>query len=123
MLPKRLNCTSASTEFSDTEIKRCITDAEADADRALLRIIKSEEQLTKLSTNIAKYANISLGGGIMLKPKDMASRLNVSVRTLQRWDNEGILTAQRTPTNRRYYTEDQVRQYLHPAERTKWKKK
>ena len=52
----------------------------------------------------------------MLKPKDMASRLNVSVRTLQRWDNEGILTAQRTPTNRRYYTEDQARQYLHPAE-------
>lgn len=52
----------------------------------------------------------------MLKPKDIASRLNVSVRTLQRWDNEGILTAQRTPTNRRYYTEDQIRKFLHPAE-------
>ena len=26
----------------------------------------------------------------MLKPKDIASRLNVSVRTLQRWDNEGF---------------------------------
>ena len=30
-------------------------------------------------------------------------------RTLQRWDNEGILKANRTPTNRRYYT---YQQYL-----------
>lgn len=43
----------------------------------------------------------------MIKPKDMAQRLNISVKTLQRWDNEGILVAHRTPTNRRYYTEDQ----------------
>lgn len=41
------------------------------------------------------------------KPKDFSELLNVSVKTLQRWDREGILIAKRTPTNRRYYTYDQ----------------
>ena len=41
------------------------------------------------------------------KPKDFAELLGVSVKTLQRWDNDGILKANRTPTNRRYYTYDQ----------------
>ena len=40
------------------------------------------------------------------KPKDFAELLGVSVKTLQRWDREGILKANRTPTNRRYYTYD-----------------
>ncbi len=38
------------------------------------------------------------------KPKDFAELLGVSVKTLQRWDREGILKANRTPTDRRYYT-------------------
>lgn len=42
----------------------------------------------------------------------MAKKLNVTVRTLQRWDNEGKLLAKRSPTNRRYYTDDQLMQYL-----------
>ena len=42
----------------------------------------------------------------------MAKKLNVTVRTLQRWDNEGKLPAKRSPTNRRYYTDDQLMQYL-----------
>ena len=46
------------------------------------------------------------------KPKEMADKLNVSVRTLQRWDNSGKLRAKRTPTNRRYYTENQYLQFL-----------
>ena len=37
------------------------------------------------------------------KPKEFAELLGVSVKTLQRWDREGTLTANRTPTNRRYY--------------------
>ena len=37
------------------------------------------------------------------KPKEFAELLNVSVKTLQRWDKK-ILVANRTPTNRRYYT-------------------
>ena len=41
----------------------------------------------------------------MLKPKDFAEKIGVTVKTLQNWDNDGILKAQRTPTNRRYYTE------------------
>ena len=48
----------------------------------------------------------------MLKPKDMAERLGVTVRTLQIWDNKGILKAHRTPTNRRYYTEEQYLDYI-----------
>lgn len=40
------------------------------------------------------------------KPKDFAELIGVSVKTLQRWDNQGILRAYRTPTNRRYYTND-----------------
>ena len=40
------------------------------------------------------------------KLKDFAELLGVSVKTLQRWDREGILKANRTPTNRRYYTYD-----------------
>ena len=35
-----------------------------------------------------------------------------SVKTLQRWDNEGLLVAHRSPTNRRYYTHDQYLTYL-----------
>lgn len=30
--------------------------------------------------------------------------IGVSVKTLQRWDEERILKAYHTPTNRRYYT-------------------
>ena len=45
------------------------------------------------------------------KPKDFAELLGVSVNTLQRWDREGILKSNRTPTNRRYYTYDQYLQF------------
>ena len=45
------------------------------------------------------------------KPKDFAELLGVSVKTLQRWDREGILEANRTPTDRRYYTYDQYLQF------------
>lgn len=45
------------------------------------------------------------------KPKDFAELLGVSVKTLQRWDRDGLLKANRTPTNRRYYTYDQYLQF------------
>ena len=41
------------------------------------------------------------------KPKDFAKMLNVSVKTLQRWDNENTLKAFRNPKGRRYYTHEQ----------------
>ena len=45
------------------------------------------------------------------KPKDFAELLGVSVKTLQRWDRDGILKANRTPTDSRYYTYDQYLQF------------
>ena len=45
------------------------------------------------------------------KPKDFAELLNVSVKTLQRWDRDGTLNAKRTPTDRRYYTYDQCLEF------------
>lgn len=37
--------------------------------------------------------------------------MGVSVKTLQRWDREGTLKANRTPTDRRYYTYNQYLQF------------
>ncbi len=45
------------------------------------------------------------------KPKDFAKLLGVSLKILQRWNREGTLKANRTPTNRRYYTYDQYLQF------------
>lgn len=42
------------------------------------------------------------------KPKEFADMIGVSVITLQRWDNKGRLKAHRTPTNRRYYTDNEL---------------
>lgn len=39
---------------------------------------------------------------------EMAKAIGVSVSTLRNWDKKGYLKANRTPTNRRYYTSDQV---------------
>lgn len=46
------------------------------------------------------------------KPNEFAKKIGVTVLTLQRWDNSGVLKANRTPTNRRYYTEEQLQKYL-----------
>ena len=62
-----------------------------------------------------KYAH----GGIAMntsnitnyKTKDFAELLGVSVKTLQRWDREGTLKVNRTPTDRRYYTYHQYLQF------------
>ena len=45
------------------------------------------------------------------KPKEFAELLNVSVSTLQRWDEDGKLKAFRIPTNRKYYTDEQYLEY------------
>ncbi|MDE6004276.1 MAG: MerR family transcriptional regulator [Oscillospiraceae bacterium] len=54
-----------------------------------------------------KLHNISI-----YKPKDFAKMLGVSVKTLQYWDNEGILKAWRTPKNKRYYTDKHYEEYI-----------
>lgn len=48
----------------------------------------------------------------MLKPKDVAKILNVTVRTLQSWDRQGLLPALRTPAGRRWYSEEQINKFL-----------
>lgn len=48
----------------------------------------------------------------ILKPKDVARILNVSQKTLQRWDKDGTLVAYRNPKNRRYYTQEQIDLFL-----------
>lgn len=51
-----------------------------------------------------------------MSPKEFASRIGVSVKTLQRWDVSGKLIAHRTPTNRRFYTEDQYKKVMNIVE-------
>ena len=51
-----------------------------------------------------------------MSPKEFASRIGVSVKTLQRWDISGKLIAHRTPTNRRFYTEDQYKKVMNIVE-------
>jgi putative resolvase len=41
----------------------------------------------------------------MYTPAQFAKRINVSVKTIQKWDRLGILPAKRTITKRRYYTD------------------
>lgn len=43
---------------------------------------------------------------------EAAKKIGVSVKTLQRWDRDGKLVASRTPSNRRFYAESQLREIL-----------
>lgn len=51
------------------------------------------------------------------KPKEFAELLNVSVKTLQRWDRDKVLIAKRTPKNRRFYAEEQLQEYLKKSDK------
>ena len=55
------------------------------------------------------------------KPQEFAEMIGVSVKTLQRWDREGILISQRTPTDRRYYTHKQYVDYMGIVQQNKGK--
>ena len=46
------------------------------------------------------------------KVGEFAKLLNVTVKTLQNWDKQGTLKAYRSPTNQRFYTEEQLNQVL-----------
>lgn len=48
----------------------------------------------------------------ILKPKDVVKILNISMKTLQRWDKDNTLPAYRNPKNRRYYTQEQIDKFL-----------
>ena len=44
-------------------------------------------------------------------PREFAALVGRTVKTLQKWDREGILPAHRSPSQRRYYTHDQYLAY------------
>ena len=48
----------------------------------------------------------------ILKPNQVSKLLNITVKTLQNWDYEKKLVAFRNPNNRRFYTEEQINQFL-----------
>ena len=43
-----------------------------------------------------------------MRPHEFAEQIGVSVETLRRWDRTGKLPAKRTPSNHRYYTEEDL---------------
>ena len=43
---------------------------------------------------------------------EFAKLISKTIRTLQVWDRKGVLKAYRTPTNHRFYTEEQLQQYF-----------
>ena len=43
---------------------------------------------------------------------EASEKIGVSVKTLQRWDRDGKLVASRTPSNRRYYTDEQLKEAI-----------
>ena len=48
----------------------------------------------------------------MYTVSQFAKKVGVSVKTLQKWDRIGVLPAQRTVTNRRYYTDEELARAL-----------
>jgi putative resolvase len=48
----------------------------------------------------------------MYTVSQFAKKVGVSVKTLQKWDRIGVLPAQRTVTNRRYYTDEDLARAL-----------
>ena len=48
----------------------------------------------------------------MYSPKEFSVLIGKCVKTLQRWDKSGLLKARRTPSGRRYYTEEDYKNYI-----------
>lgn len=46
------------------------------------------------------------------RPHEFAKLVGVSTRTLWSWEEKGLLIADRTPTNMRYYTDEHYRQFI-----------
>jgi predicted site-specific integrase-resolvase len=47
-----------------------------------------------------------------------AEMIGKSVKTMQKWDRDGILKAYRSPSNRRYYTHTQYMEYMGLSDKT-----
>ena len=57
------------------------------------------------------------------KVGEFAEKIGVSVSTLQRWDRTNVLKSRRTPTNQRYYTDEDLNKVLNLETKTKSKRK
>ena len=57
------------------------------------------------------------------KVGEFAEKIGVSVSTLQRWDRTNVLKARRTPTNQRYYTDEDLNRVLNLEQETKSERK
>ena len=57
------------------------------------------------------------------KVGEFAEKIGVSVSTLQRWDRTNVLKSRRTPTNQRYYTDEDLNKVLNLEQETKNKRK
>jgi len=57
------------------------------------------------------------------KVGEFAEKIGVSISTLQRWDRTDVLKSRRTPTNQRYYTDEDLNKVLNLETETKSKRK
>ena len=57
------------------------------------------------------------------KVGEFAEKIGVSVSTLQRWDRTNVLKSRRTPTNQRYYTDEDLNKVLNLEQETESKRK
>ena len=57
------------------------------------------------------------------KVGEFAEKIGVSVSTLQRWDRTNVLKSRRTPTNQRYYTDEDLNRVLKLEQETKSERK
>ena len=57
------------------------------------------------------------------KVGEFSEKIGVSISTLQRWDRTNVLKSRRTPTNQRYYTDEDLTKVLNLEDETKSKRK
>ncbi len=57
------------------------------------------------------------------KVGEFAGKVGVSISTLQRWDRTNVLKSRRTPTNQRYYTDEDLNKVLNLEEGAKTQRK
>ena len=57
------------------------------------------------------------------KVGEFSEKVGVSISTLQRWDRTNVLKSRRTPTNQRYYTDEDLNKVLNLDKETESKRK
>ena len=57
------------------------------------------------------------------KVGEFSKKVGVSISTLQRWDRTNVLKSRRTPTNQRYYTDEDLNKVLNLEAETESKRK